>query len=228
MVMGFDIRRNLFSPDGDVEDRAARKYIDTLLQHFLDSPEAEALPDAKVDLGWALNQMRLGIDYLGVTPPQTSPADLNEIVFELFPRKVAVRASEAPAIVRELVAFWHFLGREFGLDNAAACVELLEADGAARLKSELSNPSNFGPGKRFATFGQEAGFDLSTEAGTAQAMLAYNSAISGSRSFSNAPLDSGIGQQRRPPPQNLSRAQMQRKKRRRAAKASRKKNRKRK
>lgn len=225
--MSFDIRQDL-APDGELDDDAASEYIDTLFERFVDSPEARALPQDKEDLGWSVNQMRLGIDYLGATPPDTSPAGLHEILFELFPRKVMVQAVEAAVIVRELEAFWRFLDREFRLVNAKACLELLGAGAASQLEAELRDPANFGPAKRFGVFSEEAGFDLSTEAGRAQAMLAYNEALSGSRSFPAGSVDAGPSRPSKPAPHKSARSRSRRKARRRAAKASKKKNRKRK
>jgi hypothetical protein len=42
--------------------------------------------------------MEYAINYPGVTPPEMSLADFNEVVFELFPRKVSTEAESAPAI----------------------------------------------------------------------------------------------------------------------------------
>lgn len=239
--MGFDIRRDLFSPDGGPDEDASREYIDTLFERFLASPEAEALPQTKEELGWVVSQLRLGIDYLGVTPPETSPGDLHEIVFEIFPRKSMIEASEAPVIVSELAAFWLFLEREFELDNAAACLEIFGDDAASQLEVELANPANFGPAKQFGVFSEQAGFDLTTEAGRAQAMLTYNATLDASRPLPGDapagpgaslplpgdPFASGPGSGGQPATQKAARSKSRRKSRRRAAKASRRKNRKR-
>lgn len=176
-------------------------------------------------LGWAFTQLRLGIVHLGVIPPDTSPVDLDEIVFEIVPRKVTVQASAATEIVQKLTAFWSFLQREFGLENAAACLEVLERDAVARLEAELADSDNFGPAKRFAMFSKDLGYDLATEEGTAQAMLAYNTAIAGSSDRGSpalaGPTSQGIdpGWRASPaaPARNPRRASSRRKKRRKAA-----------
>jgi hypothetical protein len=43
--------------------------------------------------------------HLGVSIPDLSLPDSNEVVFELFPRKVSTEAESAPAIIAELRAF---------------------------------------------------------------------------------------------------------------------------
>lgn len=222
--MKFDIRKNLFDAPGDELDEAAsRKYIDTLFQRFLDSPEAEALPGSSDRLGWVNNLLGLGIDFRGVTPPNTTPADLHTLLFELFPRKVAVKASEAAEIVQELRGFWTFLQREYRLDNAAACLEVLGGGAVERLEAALGQPDNFGLAKQFAMFSEELGLDLTTEQGRAEAMQAYNATLANVASIppSGAAPPSPVSA----PPQRGAGSRS--KSRRKAARASRKKNRRR-
>jgi len=103
-----------------------------------------------------------------------SPGDVSEILFELFPRKVSASADEAPAIVRELQAFWLFLQREFQLENAAACLTVLDEKAAHKLKREMGDPANFGIAKSFFMMGLERGFDMSSEEGINEWMATYN------------------------------------------------------
>jgi hypothetical protein len=99
---------------------------------------------------------------------------LDEILFEIFPRKVSVPAEAAPEIIRELAAFFTFLAREFKLPNAAQCLQVLDERATRRLAKELANPANFGMAKAFVMQGQQQGFDISSEEGLNQWMLAYN------------------------------------------------------
>ncbi len=59
-----------------------------------------------------------------------------------MPRKVSVEASKAEEIVIELRAFWRFLHREFGLENAAECLAVLDDDAIAKLRQKLSELGN--------------------------------------------------------------------------------------
>lgn len=220
--MTFNIHQDLFALDGEtIDEPAARQYMDHLVALFEASPEARALDAYPDHLGWSLSQMRIGLDSFGITPPTTQAIDLVELVFNIFPRKMAVEPSEAKAIVEELVAFWTFLGRSFDLENAGSCVEVFDSDAAENLEQELADPDNWGPAKSLAMFGQRSDFDLTTEEGRAQAMLAYNASLT-------PPRPGGFGSKRpaaKPP--KASKVNTQRKNRRKSAKASRKKNRKR-
>ncbi len=147
------------------------------MQLFEQSPEGQALWNEGIEPGWASMMMDFGIHYLSVTPPQMSPDNVRQILFDLFPRKVSASADEAPEIVRELQAFWNFLQREFHLENAAACLTVLDEKTARKLKKEMSDPANFGIAKSFVTMGMQRGFDMSSEEDINKWMATYNAEI---------------------------------------------------
>lgn len=220
-AMSMDIHQDLFGPDGDgADETASRQYVDDLVTLFEESPEAKALAATK-EKGWVWAQVQLGIDHLGVTPPTTRAVDLIEILFEIFPRKVTVEPTEAPRIVSELAAFWTFLDRAFGLDNAAENLEVLSPETSQQMEHELSDPENWGPAKRFAMFAQAMDFDIQAEEGRAVAMQAYNSSL-------EPPFTDGSRSRAAASPQNTVRDARRAKNRRKAARNSRKKNRKKK
>jgi hypothetical protein len=130
-----------------------------------------------IEPGWAGMLLDFGTDYLSVTPPQMSPDDVREILFDLIPRKVSASANEAPEIIRELQAFWTFLQREFHLENAAACLGVLNEKAARELKKKMSEPATFGIAKSFVMMGMERGFDLSSEEGINEWMATYNAEL---------------------------------------------------
>src|SRR5437588_8030872 len=175
--MAFDIHQKVFDRDGMLLDKKASQYQDQLMQLFEQSPEGRALRDEGVGGGWANMLIDFGMHYLSVTPPKMAPRDLREILFELFPRKVSAPADEAPEIIRELQAFWQFLQREFQLENAAACLGILNDRAARELKKKMSDPSTFGIAKSFVMMGMERGFDLSSEEGINQWMATYNAEV---------------------------------------------------
>ncbi len=175
--MPFDIHQKIFNQYGELLEKKSIQYREQLDQLFVESPEGQALIDEGIEPGWAGMMVDFGVDYLGKTPPQISPDDLREILYDLFPRKVSAEADEAPNIIRELQAFWKFAEREFHLENAAACLKILDDKAARRLKAEMSNPANFGVAKSFVMMGQERGFDMSTEEGINKWMTTYNAEL---------------------------------------------------
>jgi hypothetical protein len=225
--MAFDIHQRVFDRNGELQEKKSIQYREQLLHLFEESPEFQALLDEGIDPSWTSMLLDFGIDYLGVTPPQMTPDSLREILFDIFPRKVTADANEAPAVIRELQGFWQFLQREFQLENAAACLKVLNDRAARRLKEEMNNPANFGMAKSLMMMGLERGFDMTTEEGINEWVNTYNSelATGGPRvpipgflpSFSNAPVPPGGGSSRE---QNQAR--------RRASRESRKRNRKKK
>ncbi len=225
--MAFDIHQKVVDRNGELLEKKTIQYREQLLHLFEESPEFQALLDEGIEPGWTSMLLDFGIDYLGLTPPQMTPASLREILFDIFPRKVTADANEAPAVIRELQAFWQFLQREFQLENAAACLKVLNDRAARRLKEEMNNPANFGMAKSLMMMGLERGFDMTTEEGINEWVNTYNSelATGGPRvpipgflpSFSNAPV---------PPAGGSSRANNQA--RRKATRDSKKRNRRRK
>src|SRR6266699_2372150 len=175
--MAFDIYQKVFDRDGMLLDKKASQYQDQLMQLFEQSPEGRALRDEGVGGGWANMLIDFGMHYLSVTPPQMTPRHLREILFELFPRKVSAPADEAPEIIRELQAFWQFLQREFQLENAAACLGILNDRAARELQRKMSDPATFGIAKSFVMMGMERGFDLSSEEGINEWMATYNAEL---------------------------------------------------
>ncbi len=175
--MTFDIGQKIFDREGVPIEKKARQYQDELIQLFEQSAEGQALRNEGVDGGWFIMVIDFGINYLSVTPPRMTPSGLREILFEIFPRKVSTTADEAPDIIRELRGFWQFLQREFQLENAAACLQILDDRAARQLKKELSNPANFGIAKSFFMLGMERGFDMSTEEGMNEWMAIYNAEL---------------------------------------------------
>lgn len=215
--MKFDSWEDLHDPDsGELDDDAAGVYSAELCRRFADSPEASELPRAPKETGWSETQLSLAASHLGVTASEMTPMDLAEVLFELFPRKVVVDADEAPEIVRELDAFWCFVQREFDYSEAQGCLDLLRDGATEMLSEELGNSAVYGPGKQFAFFAIEGGYDLTTEAGRTEAMLAYNETL--------GPVPPTL-QARRQEPRNQFARQ---KKRRKVASVSRRKNRRRK
>jgi hypothetical protein len=123
--------------------------------------------------------MEYAFDYVGVSVPEMSVRHFNEVVFELFPRKVSTEAESAFPIIAELRAFWDFVHRQHGLANARKIRDSLTDDAVIRLKKALSDPADFGMAKGIVLAGQKAGFDMSTEEGLNAFMAVYNASILG-------------------------------------------------
>jgi hypothetical protein len=185
----FDIQQQVFD-DGYDEDKV-HDYINGLMDEFAASPEAKPWLDAGRQLGYAGMMMEYGLNYPGVTPAKMSLADFNEVVFNLFPRKVSTEAEEAPAIIEELAAFWQFIERQYGLRNAAQIRATLNASAVERLRKKLADPSNFGMAKSLVMAGWKAGFDMTTQEGTQQFMEVYNRQLQGGVGPPSLPLDPG-------------------------------------
>jgi len=173
--MHFDIRASLFNPDGECDEQAFEAYVDTLLAQFERSPEAQGLDDPS----WLSIVLALGRGYCARTAWELTPGDLDEILFELFPRKVSCSPSEAPVVLAEVRAFLRYLDRAYAKPDAGACLAFLDADSESRLAAYLGDSSHYGLAKSFLMGGEEAGFDMTTEQGINTWMLEHNAALAG-------------------------------------------------
>ena len=147
MSVDFDIQQPVFSPDGEyLDDDVAICYREALMEGLAGSPEGQELVRQGGTLGWADTLMELGMGYLEVTPAAMTAEDLQEVLFEVFPRRVSAEPGCGQEIVTELRAFWKFLQREYGLSNAAACQRVLTTATARRWTGNAAS-GQFRPGQ---------------------------------------------------------------------------------
>jgi hypothetical protein len=165
----FDIHRPFCDPDeGEIDWERVEELVDL----FFDSPEAQQFDEEDTDWVWLM--IEYSLSYPGVELPDMTTQDMGEVLFSLFPRKVSTDPEAAPEIVRQLKAFWRFLGREFHLANAPEILTLLDSGAESRLRKELDDPRNFGMAKSIFLMGQQAGYDMTTEEGANAFMEAFN------------------------------------------------------
>jgi hypothetical protein len=173
--MTFDIRQMVVDADtGEYDEEAAIQYQETLEELFAQSPEGMALTEQGESLGWVSPFLSYAMSYLGVTPIEMTIQSFDEVLFELFPRKVSVGPDEAGAIVDELRAFWTFLERAYSLPNAPALLRRLDDRAIKRLERALADPANFGMAKSMVMQGQARGFDTTSKEGLDAWIQTYN------------------------------------------------------
>jgi hypothetical protein len=151
----------LADDDGELDEDRVESYSAEILRRFEASPEAQAEPEAH----WAAMLVDYATSYFGMTVESLSASEVEELVFEVFPRKVSVEPEAAPAIVAGLRALFAFLQRENPDHRARSRLAVLDGNASQRLARLLADPSNFGPAKAFVMSGRAAGFDMSSQAG---------------------------------------------------------------
>ncbi len=209
-IEDFDPRMKVHDEHGELDHALLARYQRTILDLFAASPEAAEL---EAGPGWLEIFMDYLASYSGQTVATMTVPDLNEVVFDVFPRKVSCDASEASGIIEELRAVLTFLKRQYGVENADECLEALDEDAAKDLERELSNPANFGMAKSMVMAGKDAGYDMRTREDV-EAWMARASLM-------------GFGSPLPPPPRGQTKAadRAKKKKKKKAAKASKRKNR---
>ena len=175
--MSFDLNEAVFDEKGAYLEEKAVRYEHALMEQFAASSEGQAITQRGTELGWARAMIHYAITYPGVTPPRMTTSDLEEVVFDLFPRKVITERGDGAEIIQELRAFWHFVERVYQLPQARQMLACLTPQAARRLERELQEPANFGMAKSFVLMGKEAGFDMESPQGMRAWVDAYNATV---------------------------------------------------
>ena len=171
----FDIRQDFFDKYGEFDDDKFQAWCTALLNKFAGSSEFNSLPEG--EYGFVDYLLQFGADYLGTSLATMSVSDLNEIVFEIIPRKVVLEAEFAADLIREFNAFFRFVDREYSLAGAKKLANSLDGKAAKRLAKELGNQSNFGMAKSFFSAGKAAGYDMTSQHDLNLFTMAYNKGL---------------------------------------------------
>lgn len=178
----FDIHQLDCVEDGERDSAEVEKYIEDLLTEFRGSLEAKPLLEKYGAVHWSGVMMHYSIGYEGVTPAEMSVSNFEEVLYGIFPRKVVVDPEGAGEIVAGLHAFWKFLDRQYGLENAREIYESISETTVNELEQALGDSSTFGPAKSFFRLGQEAGLDMTTAEGISAFQAIYNANLAEVRS----------------------------------------------
>lgn len=189
-VFGFD----------EIDADAEEAYYQRAFEAFSKSSEAQKVIDQFGDVGWFRMLLEFGVNYRGEIVDEMTLGSIREFVLDYVPRKVSTDSDAAASIVGELASFWEYLDRAYELPEARPIVEWLETDDlVARLEAELSDSSNFGMAKSLFMLGKNSGYDMTSEAGIGEFMLAYNQSLQNQSSQSDKTPA--------PPPATITRGQ---------------------
>lgn len=141
--MTFDFFEPLFDDEGRRIDARVPVYEAALMEAFVASPEGREIAASGAALVWTELLVHCALDNLEMTPAEMDAADFYHVVFALFPVRVCCSADDAPEIVRELRAFWRFVERAFGADDAASCLSVLDDAAPVELARALEASADY-------------------------------------------------------------------------------------
>ena len=153
--------------DGWLADGPGRHVIEHRLgRRFLHSPEAAGLADGAGE--WQ-TLARWAASHLGRTIATLDADGVEEVVFDLVPRKLSADPDFARPFVECLRAFYRWLGREYALPQADECLRTLETpDAIERLEGLMADDANFDPAKAMVMAARAEGIDPATPGGAAR------------------------------------------------------------
>ncbi|MFK7859256.1 MAG: hypothetical protein AB8B64_10555 [Granulosicoccus sp.] len=150
--------------DADERHRALMTEID---ESYRRSPEAKNAREPGA--GFTL-LMEFAFNYMECSVATLLPRDLEEILYDIVPRKVMIDASEADLIIDDCAAFFRFLKREYAMQHADEHLALLNQTAKQTLHDALNDTSKFGMGKSIfagggGPFAGLGGVDLPAQGG---------------------------------------------------------------
>lgn len=157
--------------DGEIQEQAASEYLDNAVREFTLSDEGR-----NFEGGYLYRFLDIGLTYLGVTVDAMTVGDVCEILLEVFPRKVSLKAEECTAAISELCAFWHYIDRVHRLELAGEIEKEIRGM-LAEFRSEMANPANFGMAKSLFMAGAAEGYDMMNVEENLKFIAAYNSRL---------------------------------------------------
>lgn len=193
------------------DDDAFRSAVDAVIESFRKSDEGRALLEADPQAGgWAAHFMRVAKDYFDEVIFTLDSDQVEEILAELFPRKVMVSSrAKAAVIISEVRAFWTWMMRETKAPFGDEVLELLD-EIEPKFAEMMMDERNFGVGKAFLTAGQQAGFDMSDQREIEEFMIVWNAAAS--RELAAKKKEAGAAKKRKRAMEKASRRKNRRRK----------------
>jgi len=160
---------SLVAEDGNFDEDLFDAHRDAFIDLFLATVESadDWLDVAETLVDYAA--AHLGTTFVGMTPAQ-----MNELLFEVLPANLNAGPEVADEIVQGMRALLLVADGACGSQTASQCLAVLDDTTVPRLAKELGNTAKFGRTKRMFIAGAEAGYDLTTEAG----LLAWAEAAS--------------------------------------------------
>jgi len=157
----FSMLADAIGDGSDIDYDARAPLEDRLVKLFLASPEAKGQHEEQ----YCQLVMDFAANYFGATVATLTADELDEIIFDIIPRKVSIESSAAGEIIGETRALFAYLKRVMGLKSADGCLGVLAGDAVERLEDTMSDPNNFGMAKSLIMHGSESGFDMRSKEG---------------------------------------------------------------
>lgn len=141
----FDARTSLQVEGRFASPRQASSYAAQVQAHFIKAPEGAVcggFPSPRL-----ADLLDFAHEDFGVPVAHLTPAQVEELVFVIAPRHLALGPSAAPMLLGEARALFAFLGRTYGAPHAAGWTEVLRAERGDELVRRFADPAGFSPDK---------------------------------------------------------------------------------
>lgn len=156
-----------FDPDDERGFQGARDRLAGEFGQTAEGAGLEWVAEQVLDLKWG---------YLGGDLATWRPRDVEEILLEIYPRKVVLERSDLPDVIRGFAGLLRFLDAAAVLTTSTRGAELatLVEELAAPFAAAMADESRWGMGKRLLGSAAAQGFDLSDPSQLEDIVAAFN------------------------------------------------------
>jgi len=139
----FDIQ-TLYDAELTQDEEQFDAFQDALRERFARSPEWADVGSKSENPGfWAAQFVLYSYLHLGVPLAEVDADDADEVIYDIFPGEITLAQPEEAKNARsELIAFWRFLKREFGLENADTVLAYLDSMDPDEFTEAMLDPEN--------------------------------------------------------------------------------------
>ena len=187
---------------GEFDDDAVEKYLERACREFAVSREGMEILGEHGQASNVHMFLDIAINLCAVTVDTMTVEDVREILLQIFPRKVSMEAEFCEEVVAEIGAFWRFVDRVYDVEHANEIANSVIGL-TSRFRDAMSDSSNFGMAKSMFMMGDQAGFDMMSQEGRNEFMVAYNESLYFDHRADQAP----------PPPMSVEQKRLDRKQR---------------
>lgn len=153
MVVQRDESFDVHAAIAPFEEQKYQHYESQLLLRFDESDEAADFRARGFEPYLLDICLEMGFSYLGVLVPRMDHHTFKKLCFEILPRKLTIDFVDGRLFQEELLAFWSFLDKTFGVKKPKIMKVLKSPSFVVRFEAAMNDEQNWGMAKTFAMGG---------------------------------------------------------------------------
>jgi uncharacterized protein YecA (UPF0149 family) len=168
----------------DEEFQEIQDTVEKWCDAFAETSHFKNLPESVREESWFITSVfgEQMYNYPFETPKEWSVSGLNEVIMDIFPRKITADASMFKAVEPVLTAFFQYLNEMGHIENADTLIKALKKAAPTMVK-QATDSSNWGFAKQFAMAAMKERVDFEDKEAMDRFTEMYNAQITSSTTF---------------------------------------------